>query len=286
MMGRTLTKRTPAVYVKRPVDRGPKPRVREASIGLGSRAVPGRQVIQDRVGQAVVDHLLRAEPLVALAVLGDLLGGLARVRGVDLVDDLAQTEHLAGLDLEIARLPLHDAGQQRLVHQVPGVGQDEPLAPRAGRGDQRAHGRRLADDVRRHVARDEAHRVDDRHARGHAAAGAVDVQADLRLGVVVGQEQELRDDEVRALVVDRVAEEDDPVVQQPREDVVGSLAAAGLLDDDGHQGGHELLALLAVRAFLLVVEALGQHHTGCLSGRPVDNYTRTAVAVSSNPTGS
>ena len=48
--------------------------------------------------------------------------------------------------------------------------------------------------------------------------------------------QELRDDEVRDLVVDRRAEEDDALVEQARVDVVLALAAGGALDDRGDQG--------------------------------------------------
>jgi hypothetical protein len=48
--------------------------------------------------------------------------------------------------------------------------------------------------------------------------------------------QELRDHEVGDLVVDGLAEEDDPLVEQPRVDVVLALAAGGALDDHGDEG--------------------------------------------------
>src|SRR5262249_54120688 len=51
------------------------------------------------------------------------------------------------------------------------------------------------------------------------------------------EEQELRDDEVREVVTDRVAEDDDPIAQEPRVDVVGPFAASGLLDDDRNEIG-------------------------------------------------
>ncbi len=47
--------------------------------------------------------------------------------------------------------------------------------------------------------------------------------------------QELRHDEVADGVVDRRAEEDDPLLEQARVDVERALAAAGLLDDDGDE---------------------------------------------------
>ena len=60
--------------------------------------------------------------------------------------------------------------------------------------------------------------------------GRVDVEMDVLLGVLGLQEQELRDHEIRDVVVDGAAEEDDAVAQQPRVDVEGALAALALLD--------------------------------------------------------
>jgi hypothetical protein len=48
--------------------------------------------------------------------------------------------------------------------------------------------------------------------------------------------QELGDDQVRDLVVDRAAEEDDALVEQPRVDVELALAARRALDDHRDQG--------------------------------------------------
>jgi hypothetical protein len=47
--------------------------------------------------------------------------------------------------------------------------------------------------------------------------------------------QQLRDDQVRHLVVDRAAEEDDPLVEQAGVDVELALASGGALDDHGDQ---------------------------------------------------
>src|SRR5690606_34191635 len=93
-------------------------------------------------------------------------------------------------------------------------------------------------DVRRHIAGQEVHRVDDAQASGDAAAGAVDVEVDVALGVIVGQIQQLRDDEVGYFIVNRPAQKDDAVVEQAGVDVIGPLAAAGLFDDDGNECRH------------------------------------------------
>src|SRR5437588_658260 len=50
--------------------------------------------------------------------------------------------------------------------------------------------------------------------------------------------EQLRDDQVGDLVVDRCAEEDDPLVQQTAVDVERPLPAGGLLDDHGYEWAH------------------------------------------------
>ena len=116
-----------------------------------------------------------------------------------------------------------------------------PFAPR--RQQHRRHRRRLADAVRLHVGPDELHRVVDRQPGRDRPARAVDVEQDVLVGVLGLEEQHLRDDQVGDRVVDRRADEDDAVLQQAREDVVGALAAVGLLDHHRHQlhpGGCQL----------------------------------------------
>src|SRR6516165_6177128 len=50
--------------------------------------------------------------------------------------------------------------------------------------------------------------------------------------------QKLSDDQVRDLVVDRRAQEDDPLVEQPAVDVKRPLPAGGLLDDHRYEWAH------------------------------------------------
>ena len=49
---------------------------------------------------------------------------------------------------------------------------------------------------------------------------------------------QLRDDQVRDVLGDRRAEEDDPLVEQAGVDVERALAAGGLLDDHWDQWAH------------------------------------------------
>src|SRR5690606_27994673 len=68
-------------------------------------------------------------------------------------------------------------------------------------------------------------------AGGDRPARRVDVQVDVAPWVVRFEEQQLRDDHVGDIIVDRRAEEDDAVHEQPRVHVVGLLAPTRPLND-------------------------------------------------------
>jgi hypothetical protein len=59
---------------------------------------------------------------------------------------------------------------------------------------------------------------------------------DVLVGVDRLQVQQLGDDQVGDLVVDRLAEEHDALVEQARVDVVLALAPGAALDDGGDEG--------------------------------------------------
>src|SRR3954451_8362091 len=109
------------------------------------------------------------------------------------------------------------------------------LARRAPGEDQRAHGHRDPAADRRHVGLDEPHRVVDREPGVDHAARRVDVHLDVLVGVLGLQMQQLRDHQVGDVVVDRLADEDDPFEQQTRIDVEGPLAARVLRYHHGNQ---------------------------------------------------
>ena len=99
----------------------------------------------------------------------------------------------------------------------------------AGSGD--------ADADRRDVILDMLHRVHDGQSRRDRPAGRIDVERDLLLGIFGLQEEELGDDQVGEVVVDRAAQKDDVVLQKARVDVVRALAGAGFFDDGGDEHG-------------------------------------------------
>ena len=199
-------------------------------------AAHGASARDDAVDDVVLLGLFGAHEVVAIGVLRDLLERLARVVGDDLVEPAADVDDLAGVDLDVGGLALEAAGD--LVDQDLGVGQRHALAGGAARQQQRAHAHRDADADRLHVGLDELHRVVDREAGVDAAAGRVDVEADVLVGVLGLEVQELGDDQVGDVLRDGRAEEDDALVEQPGVDVERALPAGGLLDDHRDEWAH------------------------------------------------
>ena len=117
---------------------------------------------------------------------------LARVLGDDLVEPAADVDDLLRVDLDVRRLTLEARGD--LVDQDLRVGQRHALALRAAGEQQRAHRHRDADADRLHVGLDELHRVVDREARVDGAAGRVDVERDVLVGILGLQVQQLGHD--------------------------------------------------------------------------------------------
>ncbi len=174
---------------------------------------------------------------------------LAGVLGEDLVQALAQVQDFLGVDLDVRGLALEAA--HRLVDHDARIGQREALVLVARRQQQRAHARGLPDAQRADVGLDELHGVVDGEARGHRAAGRVDVEEDVLVRVLGLEEQQLRDDQVGGDFGHRADQEHHPLLQQARVDVVGALAPPGLLDHHRDQA-----EVLRVRRALLPVHHL------------------------------
>src|SRR4051794_33426028 len=116
-----------------------------------------------------------------------------------------------------------------------GIRQRKPLALGPGRQQDRLHRGRLADADGLDVRFDELHGVVDGQPCSNRAARAVDIELDVLVGVLGLEEEHLGDRQVRYLIVNRRADEDDAVLEQARKDVVGALAPVGLLDHHRNQ---------------------------------------------------
>jgi hypothetical protein len=124
------------------------------------------------------------------------------------------------------------------------VGQRHALSLRPAGEKQRAHAHRDPDADRLHVGLDELHRVVDGEPVVDGAARRVDVDRDVLVGVLGLEVEQLGDSEVRDLVVDRRAEEDDPLVQEPGVDVERALTERRLFDHHRDQRARSFSFLL------------------------------------------
>ena len=149
------------------------------------------------------------------------------------IQALPEKQNLLGLNFYICRLPL--SAPAGLVDHGAGIGQDEALAFGAATQQKGTHRRGLADAHRADIRLDEAHRVVNRQPRRHRAAGAVNVKMHVLVGILGLQKQELRDNQVRHVILNRTDDKDHSLFQEPRVDVKGSLPARRLLDNHRHQ---------------------------------------------------
>ena len=171
-----------------------------------------RDVGEHLVDEAVVARLLGGEPPVPPGVPLDPLDRLAGVLGDQPHHHVLGVLEVLGLDLDVDR-GAADAGRA-LVHEDPAVRQREPLARRTGREQELPHARRQPHRQRRHVVGDQPHGVVDGQPGRDRAAGRVDVERDVAPRVLRGEQEQLRAELVGDRVVDLLAEDDDPLVQQ------------------------------------------------------------------------
>ena len=135
-------------------------------------------------------------------------------------------------------------------HDV-GIRQRETLAFGAGAKQHCSHARGHAQAIRGHVAREKLHRVVNGETGRDRATGRVDVNVDVLFGVLHLQEEQLRDNQVRDVIVDRRADENDAVFEQSRVNIVAALASSGLLHHHRNQHDWDRFSFDELMIFLL-----------------------------------
>ena len=173
----------------------------------------GGHVGEDLVDEAVLAGLLGGEPPVPVGVPLDLLDRLTGVLGDQPHHHVLGVLEVLGLDLDVDRAAA-DAGRA-LVHQHPRVRQRVALAGRAGREQELPHAGGQSHGQGADVVGDQPHRVVDGQPGRDRAARRVDVEADVALRVLGGEQQQLGAQPVGDRVVHLLAEHDDALVQQP-----------------------------------------------------------------------
>jgi hypothetical protein len=109
------------------------------------------------------------------------------------------------------------------------------LALGAGRQQDSGHAGAHPDAICANIGPDHAHRVVDRETGVDLAAWRIEVDADVGFRIVMIEKEQLRHQQVGNLAIDRCAEKDDAVLEQPRVNVECSLAAIGAFDHHRHQ---------------------------------------------------
>jgi hypothetical protein len=122
-----------------------------------------------------------------------------------------------------------ETAHMRLVDENARVRQRIALAARSSSQQDGAHRSGLSDAIRNDVGFHQIHRVQDRQAGRDAAAGRIDVQRNVLLGVFRGEEQHLSDDQICHIVIDRSAEENNILFEQTRVNIECAFAARRLL---------------------------------------------------------
>ena len=149
--------------------------------------------------------------------------------GIEIVHAPLEPLTLLGMQHDIGHLALIAAAG--LVQHDRGIGQADARARFARHQQERAgrHGHAHAE--RAHRRLDELHRVIHGHGRGHDAAGRVDIEVDFLLGIFRLEEQQLRTDEARHIVLHLAIDEDDPLPQQAGIDIEAPFSPRGLFHD-------------------------------------------------------
>ena len=106
------------------------------------------------------------------------------------------------------------------MHENAGVGGRVALALGARGQQELSHGGRQAGGHGDDVVGDQLHGVVNGHARGDRATRGVDVQEDVRLGILGRQQQHLRADQVGVGVTHLGTEPDDAFLEQTVVDVI------------------------------------------------------------------
>ena len=192
-----------------------------------------RLAVDDLVDQAVGAGFLGRHEAVAIGILLQPLEGLPRVLLIDLVELLFHADEFFRVDQDFGGGSFH--ARQGLMDHDAAVRQGVALALGAGGEQQRAHAGALADAVGRDVAGDPLHGVVNRQPGGHAAAGAVDVEMNIGLGILMGQDDHLGDDQVGDRVVDRGAQDDDSILKEAGIDIHRPFFTTAAFDHDGDQ---------------------------------------------------
>ena len=116
-----------------------------------------------------------------------------------------------------------------------GIGQCHTLALSTRAEQERSHACCHAHTDCGHITLDVLHGIIDRHARGDAAAGAVDIKLNILVRILGLQVQKLRHHQAGSGIIDFFRQENNAVIQQARKNIIAAFSPTGLLNNIGNQ---------------------------------------------------
>ena len=190
-------------------------------------------MFEDVIDETVRLSFISRHEIVAVGVFFDLVQCLTGMLQHQFIHPALGSQDFLGVDFQFHGSPLHPG--ERLVDHDSAVGQCESLSLGPGRQQHRTHAGTLAQAVGRNVACHELHRVVDRHPLGDRATRAVDVHMNVGLAIFELQVQQLGNDAVRNVVINRAAEKDDAISKQPAVNIHGAFFAPALFNNEWNE---------------------------------------------------
>ena len=190
-----------------------------------------------------LDILLNGEPVDALSTLTHFdnayeLGRRMCEKLKELIPrqqfEIAIQAAIGCQDLKIGLLSALARTAHGLMDHYLGVRQDDTLARCTSSKQNRTHRRCKPHADGRNIALDVLHGVIDCHTGRYAAAGTVDIHLDILVRILCFQIQQLGHDQAGGGIIHFFAQEDNAVIQQTGKDIIGPLAAVGLLNNIGN----------------------------------------------------
>mmetsp|Transcript_5165 Transcript_5165/g.8140 ORF Transcript_5165/g.8140 Transcript_5165/m.8140 type:complete len:253 (+) Transcript_5165:312-1070(+) len=183
------------------------------------------------VNNSIIHRLLGSHKEIPITIGLNLILGLIAILGNVRVKDLANEQNFLCLDFNISGLTLRTS--KGLMDHDAGVGKGASLAGCAGTEEEGTHGRGHAEAYGANVAGNILHGIVNGHTGRDGSARGVDVEGDVLGRVLVGEVEELGDEDVGDLVVDSLSEEDDAVLEEAGDDIL----LGGTVVNDGHADG-------------------------------------------------
>ena len=204
----------------------------------------------DFVDHAVFLGLFGIHDEIPFDVFFDAFHRLATVLREKFVDHGAHAKNFLGMQVDIGGLAA-ETGEPWLVNKDAGIGQRKTLLGCATGEQDSGDGGSLSDASGDHVWFHELHGVVNGEPGCDGAARRIDIELDIAFGIFRLQKEHLSGGQISNMIVDRRADKDDVLFQQPRVNVVSALAAAGLLHDHRYKGGR-LIGWIVVEIFHLI----------------------------------